>query len=175
MGRNKKPIVLKKLEGTYRADRDAEREKVDSVIKNGAVIVPLGLKVSCPKSITDRYVRSYWKKTTAGLISLQLLSYSDIPMLEGMMYTLQKLRAVRAALDECDALNPAQEERFDRLTRLMLKLTSSFNEIAVKFCISPVARSKMTLDALAGEKLQREIKSDNAVGDVLRMREMRRE
>jgi len=163
MGRPKKPAELKKFEGTYRKDRDAESEKVSEVMQKTSFILDAE-KISCPKTITDKYCRKYWKLLTGNLLSVHLLSGADIPQLEMMFIYLQKLREVQEFFIAADPTS----EVFDAMQKRYEKLEQRFNALASKYYISPADRAKLKIDELTVVKAQQDIiKNQSAIGRLI--------
>ncbi len=165
MARPKKPIELKKLEGTYRKDRDENSEKVqDVLVQNTKIIFSPDVKVTCPKTIQTKYVRSYWKKLTSMLIGLKVLSPSDIPQLEQLCIVLEKLREVQELWMKISPL----DESYERVQKMYINLSNKFDVLGSKYYISPQARAKLTLDVLNVTKTKQDIeKNDNAINNLL--------
>jgi phage terminase small subunit len=167
-GRPRKPTALKKLEGTYRKDRDSGKEIAEKKISAvPGVIIPPDSKVSCPKTIKTKYVRSYWKRLTNNLISMQVLSYNDLPQLENMMLILEKLREAQEHFSEYSFSDAAALANYDICLKIVSKLTQMFNDLAAKYYISPSARSKLTLDLLNIQKTSQEIEKNASGVDKL--------
>lgn len=172
MARPRKPIEQKKLEGTYRKDRDLKNEIQEKTVASiDGVIIPKETKLTCPKTITDKYVRSYWKRLTTNLINLQVLSFNDIPQLEFMLQTLEKLRQAQIELQSCSLDDEEAIERYEQVLKITSKLSTIFNDLASKYYISPQARSKLTLDVLTIQKTAAEIdKQKSGLDAVLALR-----
>lgn len=169
MARPKKPVALKKLEGTYRKDRDADREKVEKTLaRNENILFPDDVRISCPSTIKTTYVRSYWKKLTKMLISLNVLSPADIPQLEQLCIVLEKLREVQKLFIEVSPI----DENFEILQKHFISLSNKFDTLGSKYYISPQARTKLTLDNLNCIKTEQDIKkNDNAINSLLSSRQ----
>jgi phage terminase small subunit len=166
-GRPRKPTELKKLEGTYRKDRDIPAEKAESVIQKSQILFPEEKRISCPKTIKTKFVRSYWKKLTSMLIQLKVLSYADIPQLEQLCIILEKLREVQ----ETFSLLSPLDENFEHMQKLFINLSNKFDQLGSKYYISPQARTKLILDNLTATKTQQEIqKNDNAIERLIQLR-----
>lgn len=175
-GRPKKSIAQKKFEGTYRKDRDAETELIEKKISSlPNVIISQDTKISCPKTIKTRYVKTYWKKLTTSLISMQVLSFADIPQLENMMIILEKLREAQEKFSNCSLDDLCENgDDYDRCLKAVTKLTQMFNDLANKYYISPSARSKLTLDMLNIQKTAQEIETArNGVDKLMALRNQR--
>jgi phage terminase small subunit len=99
---------------------------------------------NAPKSITDKVCKRYYKQHLALLSKLHILSYSDLPELSMMYETLEQYRKVNAQLQ---SLVPATKE-YGNLSRLAMKLSKHFTELAHHYYLSPVARNKMLIDVL---------------------------
>lgn len=152
MGRIKKPVELKELEGTYRADRDGERKAVQLTIKKTSLLYNKK-NIPCPVTITDEYVRKYWKNLTKALLSIHVLSGADIPQLEMMCKILERIRKLQTQLDTVEE----DIETEEILERRYLKLVEKFDSLAQKYYVSPQARSKLTLDELNVVKTGQEV------------------
>lgn len=168
MARPRKPVELKKIEGTYRKDRDAEREKTDLLIQKRAdVIFSEDTKVSCPKTIKTKYVKSYWKKLTSMLISIRVLSAADIPQLEQLCIVLEKLREIQEVWIKTTPF----DEEYDLIEKRFITLSNKFDILGSKYFISPQARTKLTLDNLTAVKTEQDIKkNENAIDSLLNSR-----
>jgi phage terminase small subunit len=152
MGRNKKPTAQKKLEGTFRKDRDGK--KPDNFLPS---IIDTSTEIEVPQTITDDYVIDAFKAHARMLCQLQLLTPSDIPELEQLYLTLQQLRQVQSKLKDLDPIT--NMENYSALTKLSIKLGIRFSSLCAKYYISPQARMKLQLDALNVEKVKTENKS----------------
>lgn len=164
-GRPKKPTELKKLEGTYRKDRDSEN--TDVIIKHTSMILDV-TKVSVPKSITNAEVRKYYTKLTKGLLSIGVLSGADLPQLEQMCIILQKLKEAQKQFVDASVF----DEEFDLIEKRYLRLVEKFDTLSAKYYVSPVARSKIRLDELAiqEKEISVEEKKSSAVSRLLQNR-----
>lgn len=140
-GRPKKPTEIKKLEGTYRKDRDANNS--DVVLKNTEIILTVE-KIKCPKSITNSEVKKYFSKLTQGLLSIGVLSGADLPQIEQLCVILQKLKDAQQQFNDASVF----DEDFDLIEKRYLRLVEKFDFLAAKYYVSPVARSKIRLDEL---------------------------
>lgn len=167
MGRIKKPVELKELEGTYRADRDGERKAVQLTIKKTSLLYTKK-NIPCPANITDEYVRKYWKNLTKALLSIHVLSGADIPQLEMMCKILERIRKLQTQLDTIE--DDLEQEEI--LERRYLKLVEKFDSLAQKYYVSPQARSKLTLDELNVVKTGQEVaKSADVMTNLLGSRQ----
>lgn len=167
-GRPRKPTSLKKLEGTYRKDRDDEKNKIEvSLAQDRNIIFGKEIKITCPKTITSKYIRAYWKKLTSMLISLQVLSPADIPQLEQLCIILEKLIEVQNVWINTTPF----DEKYETIQKLYLNLSNKFDSLGSKYYISPQARAKLTLDILNCKKTEQDIKkNDNAINNILNNR-----
>jgi phage terminase small subunit len=141
----KKSIELKKLEGTYRKDRDAN--SVEPIIAN---YLEIPLSILPPENITDKLCREHYTHHVSLLANLKILTYSDLPEINLMYETLQEYRKIYSKLHEIDI--EKDFEHYEALSKLVIKFSKRFSELAVKYCISPVARSRLTLDMLQIKK-----------------------
>lgn len=152
MPKHRKPTALLKLSGTYRADRHEDR--IDDLI---TTIVPAATNVPVPEEIKDEYVKHYFTTQVTFLEKLGLLQNSDIPHLTQMFLLLQQLREINKKVEEYQVKGIIDNlDTYETLVKIMIKLTDKYNVIAKEYYITPVARTKLTLDALNIEKLQAE-------------------
>lgn len=148
MPRHKKPVELKKLEGTYRADRD---EKTLAV----STIVPSVTEIKCPSEIKCKYCRTAFDTHAKFLQSLGLLQQSDMPQLTSLYVLLQEVRKVAASLEQMEVTNAA----YEKLATLYIRLTDRFDKLASVYYISPAARTKLTSDMIQIQKGKLETES----------------
>lgn len=158
-----KPVSQKKLEGTYRKDRDGEREKAAAALSQAGAVLPPGAKVSVPRTLRTRAGRSFFKRHVEMLIGLQVLSEPDLPQVERLWIAYEKLAEIQAEMIELDPL----DEKFPALQKSFLSLSRYFDGLAKSYFISPAARSRLALDALAVSKAAREAKAGEDVIDAL--------
>ena len=152
MPRHKKPVALKKLQGTYRNDRDGNR--AENILND---IVPAATNIPIPDEIKDEFVINYFKEHVSFLEKLQLLQNADIPHLIQMYIILQQIREVNKKIDVIKDKGILENlADYETLTRIMIKLVEKYDSIAKTFYITPLSRTKMTLDALNIEKLKSE-------------------
>lgn len=152
------PTELKALRGTLNTTREKANPPADKTIKETALILNAS-SVSCPKTITDRYCRQYWKKLTSGLLSIGVLSAADIPQIEQLCVCLQKLREVQEVFIQTSPF----DEDYDAIQKRWLNLSNKFDQLGAKYYISPVARSKIRLDDLNIKKTEQEITKNESV------------
>lgn len=164
-GRPPKPIEQKRLEGTYRQDRDSGRQAAQEVITAmPSVLFEADVKVSCPKTIRTKYVKAYWRKLTAMLNSLRVLSPADLPQIETLCLVLERMREVQVAWAE---LTPLDDE-YDAMQKRYLSLSNKFDTLAAKYYISPEARTKLKLDELTAVKAAQDVaKGQSAIEAIL--------
>jgi phage terminase small subunit len=151
MGRHKKPIEQRKLEGTYRADRHGKN--VEPVI---APCLEPPESFLPPATITDSSIKSYYQRHLRLLANLNILTVSDIPEINIMYETLQEYRKIYARLKK----EKIGTEEYGNLSYLLLKYGKRFSEYAVRYCISPMSRNRLTLESL---QIQKEIDSRNTI------------
>jgi hypothetical protein len=146
----KKPVALKKLEGTYRPDRDDER--AEGYLP---ALVPSVTSVTIPPEITDDVVKQHFYTHTSFLMSLSLLQESDLPHLNQMYLLLQQIRVMNKKIAEIEAKGIVENvDLYLKLTSTLIKLTGKYTGYAVQYYITPHARTKLTIDALSIKKMQ---------------------
>ena len=166
-GRPKLPTEYKRLKGTLNTTREKNNPSADSVIaQKPSAIFPEETKIACPKTIKCKYVRSYWKKLTAMLVSVRVLSPSDLPQLEELCIILEKLREVQSLFSDLDPLEDF--DTFEKTQKVFIALSNKFDQLGSKYYISPAARTKLTLDELNVIKTSQDIqKNESAIGALL--------
>ncbi len=167
MGRPRLPSELKALKGTLNVTREKRNPSADTVIATKPdAIFPEGTKIACPKAIKTKYVRAYWKKLTAMLVTIRVLSPSDIPQLEQLCLILEKLREVQSLFSDLDPLEDF--EAFANVQKVYIALSNKFDQLGSKYYISPAARTKLTLDELNVIKTGQEIqKNESAISALI--------
>jgi uncharacterized metal-binding protein len=84
------------------------------------------------------------------MANLKILTYSDLPEINLMYETLQEYRKIYKKLSE---INIEKDfEKYESWSKLIIRFSKRFSELAVKYCIRPVARSRLTLDMLQIKK-----------------------
>jgi hypothetical protein len=143
MGRHKKPVEQHKLEGTY---RDCIHGKsVEPVI---APYLEVPEDFAPPAAIKDSGIKSYYRQHVRLLANFRVLTLSDIPEINIMFETLQEYRRIYTELQKAEIGG----KEYERLSYLLLKYGKRFSEYAVRYCISPAARNKLTLETLQIKK-----------------------
>lgn len=167
MGRQRLPTELKALKGTLNTTREKNNPSADTALaKKSTAIFPEETKIACPKTIKSKYVRAYWKKLTAMLVSIRVLSPADIPQLEQLCLILEKLREVQTYYSDLDPLEDF--DTFEKTQKVFIALSNKFDQLGSKYYISPAARTKLTLDELNVIKTGQEIqKNESAIGALL--------
>ena len=160
MSRNKLSTAEKKLKGTFRKDRASEQDKNEQIIATTNFVE--GTQLEVPAELTDDFVKSYYKFHTQQLIKLHILSPADIQELNQLYITLQQLRKIQKEINET-SINDL--DKYERLTKLSIKLGNRFSDLAKKYYISPVARTRLQLD---NELLKtKQIENSSVIGKLI--------
>lgn len=162
MARPKLPTEQKILQGTYRPYRE-KGTPTDVQLAKTSVILSDVKSVSCPKTITDKYCRKYWKTLTKNLLTLHVLSSNDIPQLEDLIITLQRLREVNTIYLQLSAT----DDEYDLWEKRRIRLSTRFEDLASKYYVNPQARSQLKLAELNVIKTGQEIVKEKDVIDSL--------
>ena len=164
-GRPKLPAELKKRRGTLNVTRDRQSQVRDKKLATlPAAILPPDAKLPVPKTLTDVYVRKFYKRLTAALTGIGVLSPVDLPSVEHLCFVLQNLRAVQEQLRTLSVTDTVYDLCLKRYTLLLLQ----FDKLGAKFYISPADRSKLHLEELTIKKTEQDIaKNDNAINRLL--------
>lgn len=155
-GRPRKPVALKKLQGTYNVTRDREQENLESVVAESSIIMDKDSSLPVPKSVTDPAVKKFWREEVSNLLTLRVLSRVDIHQLETMCVTLQKLREVQAKFSAMSV----EDKNFDYVEKLFERLGKRFDELAAKFYITPAARTALKLNDIALMKAAKDLERE---------------
>lgn len=169
-GRPKIPTELKRLKGTLNTTREKNNPSADVAISETSIIIPAGTKVSVPKTIKTKFVKKYWKQLIENLEVLHVLSKADLPQLENLCITLEKLREVQEVFSETSVF----DEEFDLIEKRFTRLSQKFDLLASKYYISPQARTQLRLQDLNLVKTSQEIEKNkqSAVGNLLASRKL---
>jgi hypothetical protein len=151
MGRHKKPIEQHILEGTYR--NYAHGKSVEPVISN---YLEIPKNFSPPETIKDNFIKSHYEHHVQLLANLHILTLSDIPEINIMYETLQEYRNIYTKLQKTEIGN----EEYEKLSLLLLRYGKRFSEYAIRYCISPMSRNKLTLESL---QIKKEIDNQNTI------------
>jgi phage terminase small subunit len=144
-GRPRKPIEQHKLDGTYREDRQGNN--AEPVISQ---YLEVPKNIDAPVSIIDDFCREHYKYHVRLLANLKILTLSDIPEIDMMYEILQEYRKTYNTLQTIDMIN--DNETYEILSNRLLKYGNRFSVLASKYCISPTARNKLTLESLSIKK-----------------------
>jgi phage terminase small subunit len=155
--RHKKPVELKRLEGTYRSDRDSKAVVVSE-------IVPTITSIKCPADVKDKYCRTAYETHAKFLVSLGLLQEADSPQFTSIYVMLQEIRKIAFELEQMKPDNA----NYEKYIHMYTKLTSRFDSVASDYYLSPAARTKLTSDMIQIKKGQEEVES--IVARKLRMK-----
>jgi P27 family predicted phage terminase small subunit len=137
-GRPRKPKELKKLEGTYRKDRDKPMEvaRFTKLINAGN-----------PPESFDQYERAEFEFMTNALIRINVLEDVDINLV--IMYCLEMGRYMRLNDDiKVNGINYYTEKGYPMLRPEFKVLNASYHNAmiaATKLGISPVDRQKLLI------------------------------
>lgn len=169
-GRPRKPVALKKLEGTYREDRDGENAVIEQ--KMAAILPQKHLKV--PKTITNPEVKKAYKNHIELLRSLGGMAeqIADSPILESAYYSLQVAYEYREIMKNPDLTTDEGMEKWGAAAGIYLKFMERFEKITKDFYLTPKERAKLKLDVLtATEKEQNIQKNQSIIASLLEKKE----
>ncbi len=129
-GRPRKPITVKILEGTFRADRDTAHL--------------LGLPVGEPKPPAHLagVPLDLWQQIIPGLISRGFVSACDDTALSLMVEWLAKYRRYSDAADSM----PIDDKGLYQMTLLAGIAATNFDRFASRFGLTPADRSRLKVD-----------------------------
>jgi hypothetical protein len=151
MSKHKKPIEQHKLEGTYR--NYAHGNSAEPIIAN---YLELPKDFLPPETIKEDFIKEHYKHHVQLLANLHILTLSDIPEINIMYETLQEYRNIYKELQKVKI----GSEEYERLSFVLLKYGKRFQEYAIRYCISPMSRNKLTLETL---QIKKEIDTQNTI------------
>ena len=125
MGRPRKPTAQLHLHGGYRPDRHASRS---------AEPQPDGV----PEKPTDlpKYALEHWDRVVPGLVATGVAKACDGPALLMLCHWWHELQTLRKQRKKDD------QQRL----QLMAKCQRNWNDLAFRFGMTPVDRSRLTVD-----------------------------
>lgn len=167
MANRKVPLEIKRLRGTVNVTREKNAEHVEEKLSAvPSCIYQPGDTVPTPKTLKDQYTRKFYKKLTAALISIGVLSPVDLPHVEFLCITLQQLRAVTEKLEDCDILEP----NYDNWLRRYNILLERFDRLGAKFYLTPGDRSKLHLEDLQIQEKEKSLEKQTTIDLILQDR-----
>lgn len=141
-GRPKKPKALKRLNGTYREDRELEHPMdVDSITS----------AVEVPKSLDRDEARNLWGMLTTKFSNLGMLSELDLPLLEVMCKEYQRYLDYEDEIEkkgDVVILKNKSGHKYPKenpYLKLREKALNRFVQIACKFGLTPSDRSSIIM------------------------------
>lgn len=143
-GRPRKSTEQHKLDGTYQACR--HKNNSDIVL---AHILEVPKKIEVPqeiKNLKNKKVEAAFKKHVEMLIRLKICYEADLPALVNIYILLNDIYSVRETLQKIDMEN--QPAFYFKLHSLFLSQVEIFNKLASKFCLTPQARTQITIGEL---------------------------
>ena len=162
-----KTAAQKRLEGTYRADRDGERARAEALVASVGTFYPQGTVLRPPKSLATRKGRSHWREVSRHNVALGMLSPVDLPQLERMCLLYEETERLRPLLQARSPL----DEGYGKVLSDYLKAAKAYDELAAKYYVSPQARSRLALDALNVTKAAQDVRAaDDGIGQLLARR-----
>ena len=157
-GRPKKPLALKKLQGTFRTDRDSPSADISA---NSAMLKPS--KIAVPKSITNTAVKKAFKNHLQLLRFLGAEQSADSPLLEIAYRALgESLRILR----ELEATAP-DDKSYAIMQKSFRSNFELFEKVARDFYLTPRARAQLKIDMLTVQEKSLGIKKDESVVEKL--------
>lgn len=142
------PRKPKKLKQLIHETGDKEIAKLPDdlspKIQKGCVIEPPS-SISLPETIAQ------WKLVTRQLIDTELISPADLPTLEQAFAHLDGFRHAVKAIEKLrkdipDSTDQARIEKENKLSLMMTRNISSYNNIMYRFGITPVERTRIAFN-----------------------------
>lgn len=161
----RKSIAQKKLEGTYRKDRDSEREETENAL---SIVLPVKeLKIS--KVIQDKNVKKAYKEHIGFLHNLGPLAeqIADSPLLEQAYFCLQEANRIQEHLSTVDM----DSDEYTKLEKSYFRFFNVYERIVKEFFLTPNARTKLKLDILSAKEKETNIEHKSIVSSLLKNKE----
>jgi P27 family predicted phage terminase small subunit len=153
-GRNKKPTVMKVLEGTYRKDRANLNEPKIKEVK----IPP------APHVKLNQWGMEEWKRLTVQLIGIGVLAETDITQLSALCYEWgefvecgENIKEIKDVDDKFPMPELTPEQRLELMRikymagknqeKLRKEHLEAYNKLAQQFGLSPSSRAKVNAPA----------------------------
>lgn len=138
-GRPKKPIALKRIDGTFREDRDGGTVEIEHVTED----------IPAPKTIKDKEAKKLWNDLSSKFTESRMLTDLDLPLLELMCVEYQRYLMYEKEIEKSghvlEFTNKADHNYLKENPYLKLreKALKRFTEIASKFGMTPSDRAKV--------------------------------
>lgn len=158
-GRPKKPTAIKKLQGTFRADRDSKAEENAQI----PVRILPSSKLAVPRTIRASAVKKAYKNHIALLRAIGAENAADSPLLETAYRSLGEALRILAALEELDA----DDDKYRTLLKNYGEHLKMYDSIARAFFLTPKARAQLRLDFLSAREKEIQIKKGQSVIESL--------
>lgn len=138
-GRPKKPAALKRVDGTYRKDRDESAAEIEAITS----------KVEIPKALKEKESQEMWAYLVNRFKDARMLTELDLPMLELMCLEYQRYLNYDVILEEQGHViisigssgNAYQKE--NPHIKLREQALNRYMDLASKFGMNPSDRSKV--------------------------------
>jgi len=140
-GQNRKPTVMKLLEGTYRPDRAVPNEMAPEV-----VLIPPPM----PEGL-NKYGQREWEKMTLELTKIGLLTTIDSSQLAaycneiGNYWECEALRRSVTATGESDEEMEAAAQFYKNYFDMAQKHLKHARDLAIQFGFTPAARTRISV------------------------------
>lgn len=136
----RKPLELKLLESTYRADKDGDATLLSQITEPLTSVEP-------PTSLKTKKMKQAWLTTLEPLCRMKLISQQDLIMLEVAFNSLDVFYKVNAQLAKEWKRDIPNYKTIDKLNSIMNRNAETYFKIMSKFGVSPVERSKLIASA----------------------------
>lgn len=134
MGRPRKPVAAKILDGSFRADRDGDPS---------TLVLPGGTPQPPPDLAGEAL--AFWHKVVPGLVATRIAAACDTPSLAMMCEWWARYRTYARRLDEA----PADKNTYQLMLQVGIA-TTNFDRLASRFGLTPADRNKLRVDAGGG-------------------------
>lgn len=138
----RKPTQLKRLTGTYRADRGVAKEADPDT----------AVKLRTPKGLS-KHAAAFWRRYAADLAALGLATEPDLPALQLMAMTwgIALDAAELVARDGLTRLDENSIERKHPAIQIFRDACQGYKQWATEFGMTPLARGRIDVSATAAD------------------------
>lgn len=140
-GQNRKPTVMKIMEGTYRKDRAVPNEPKPEV-----VVIPPPM----PEGLND-FAQKEWEKMTLELTKIGMLTTIDSSQLAaycneiGNYWECEQLRKEVKAENESDEAQEKAAQFYKNYFDMAQKHLKAARDLAIQFGFTPASRTRINL------------------------------
>lgn len=148
----KKSIEEKKLDGTYRPDRDKPDAPEVVILKQKMDGLKV-LSIEPPDEIkNDAYLIEAWEWTVNPICGLGIIYKQDIQSLYHLSFLLKEISRIKNEISKISVKN----KNYKTLNQLLVSNIKEYSNLAGHFLVTPMARMKASSFALHNEEKKKD-------------------